>query len=361
MRVAIDARELAGHATGVGRYLSELLTAWRDAGVDRRHVLHLVSPARPTLVPSGLRAEIDVIPGDGGTLWEQWDYQRALTRLRPDVVFAPGYTAPLAAPAPTVVAIHDVSFFAHPEWYSWREGTRRRLITAWSARRARLVLAPSAFSAAEIVRHTAVDSARVRVVYLGVRGADAAPAAVRGPVVLFVGSLFQRRHIDVLIEAFARVAASHPTARLEIVGANRTSPPLDFAAMIAARGLIGRARLRDWVDDATLWALYDEAAVFAFLSRYEGFGFTPLEAMAHGAVPVVLDTAVAREIYGEAAWRVPEGPALVPDVATAIATLLDDAAARARFTTAAAPVLASYQWTDSARRVLACLEEAAGA
>lgn len=361
MRIAIDARELAGHATGVGRYLSELLTAWRDGGIDRRHTLHLVAAATPTLVPSGLQAEIEVIPGSSGTRWEQWDYQRALTRLRPDVVFAPGYTAPLAAPAPTVVAIHDVSFFAHPEWYSWREGTRRRLITAWSARRARLVLAPSAFSAAEIVRHTAVDTARVRVVYLGVRDAIAPPTAERAPVVLFVGSLFQRRHIDVLIEAFARVAASHPTARLEIVGANRTSPPLDFAALITARGLDGRARLRHWVDDETLWALYDQAAIFVFLSRYEGFGFTPLEAMAHGVVPVVLDTAVSREIYGEAAWRVPEGPALVSDVATAMASLLDDAATRALFTAAAAPVLASYRWTDTARRVLACLEEAAGA
>lgn len=361
MRVAIDARELTGHPTGVGRYLSELLAEWHAAGLDRRHKLQLYAHKTPTLVPSGLSAERCVVAGAGGTRWEQWDFQRALCRDRPDVVFAPGYTAPLAAPAPTVVAIHDVSFFAHPEWYAWREGTRRRLITAWSARRARLVLAPSAFSAAEITRHTGVDRARLRLVPLGVRPPRQPVTEARAPMVLFVGSLFQRRRIDVLIDAFARVAATRPEARLEIVGANRTTPHVDFAALLAARGLEGRARLRDWVDDTTLEALYREAAVFVFLSRYEGFGFTPLEAMTHGSVPVVLDTPVAREIYADAAWRVAEGPALTAGVAAAVGALLDDAALRARYHAAAHPVLARYQWADAAGAVAACLEEAAGA
>ena len=65
-------------------------------------------------------------------------------------------------------------------------------------------------------------------------------------------------------------------------------------------------------------ALCAGASAFAFLSEYEGFGFTPLEALAHGAVPVVLDTPVAREIYGEAAIRVADGPALVDDLAAAL-------------------------------------------
>lgn len=361
MRLAIDARELVGHTTGVGRYLAELLREWHAAGVDRRHTIDLYAHQAPAGLPAGFGGAVHVVPGGGGTRWEQWDLQRALAARRPDVVFAPGYSTALAAPAPVVLAVHDVSFFAHPEWFAWREGTRRRLITAWSARRARLVLAPSVFSAGEIVRHLAVDQARMRVVYLGVRPAAASPSATRPPVVLFVGSLFQRRRLDVLVDAFREVATRRPDARLEIVGANRTRPFVDFAAQAAALGLSGRVRLRDWVDDATLSALYHEASVFVFLSRYEGFGFTPLEAMAHGAVPLVLDTPVAREIYGEAAWRVADGPGLTRAVAGGILQLLDDGEARARLRQAAQPVLASYAWAETARRTLACLEEAAGA
>jgi glycosyltransferase involved in cell wall biosynthesis len=136
---------------------------------------------------------------------------------------------------------------------------------------------------------------------------------------------------------------------------------MDFAAFVEARGLRDRVRLRHWVDEPTLEALYGRASVFVFLSQYEGFGFTPLEAMAHGAVPVVLDTPVAREVYGEAAWRVADGPAVTADVARAIMALLDAGAVRDDRRAAARPVLAAYQWPDTARRVLRALEEAAGA
>ncbi len=360
MRLAIDARELTGHQTGVGRYLTELLVEWHAAGVRRRHEVTLYAHSPAARVPEGWHDALRVVPGAGGTRWEQWDLARALAAHRPDVLFAPAYTAPLTCPAPVVLAVHDVSFFAHPEWFSRREGLRRRRLTAWSARRARAVLAPSAFSAGEIARHIGLDPGRIRLVHIAVRPPEVPPAATREPVVLFVGSLFQRRRVDVLIEAFAAVARRRPEARLEIVGENRTSPHVDFAALIAARGLDGRARLRHWVDEATLEALYQQATVFAFLSQYEGFGFTPLEAMARGAVPVVLDTAVAREIYGDAAVRVADTAGLAAAVAAAVGTLLDDAEARGRLRRAAGPVLARYQWSAAAARTLACLEEAAG-
>ena len=102
--------------------------------------------------------------------------------------------------------------------------------------------------------------------------------------------------------------------------------------------------------------------MFVFLSRYEGFGFTPLEAMAHGAVPIVLDTPVAREVYGDAAWRVADGPALDGRRGRARSAPCSTTPPCAHATAPrAAPVLASYRWADAARRVLACLEEAAGA
>ena len=132
-----------------------------------------------------------------------------------------------------------------------REGVRRRQITAWAARRAHVVLAPSAFSGREIVRYTGVPEARVRVVHLGVRE-PATVSAERRPSVLFVGSLFQRRHIDVLIDAFARVAAAHPEAHLDIVGENRTVPRVDYTAQVAALGLGARVGVRHWVDDEAL-------------------------------------------------------------------------------------------------------------
>ena len=69
MRVGIDTRELMGRATGVGRYLGELLSAWSApaSGVAGRHAFVLYGPAPlPAAVASRiapLRAEVRVVPG----------------------------------------------------------------------------------------------------------------------------------------------------------------------------------------------------------------------------------------------------------------------------------------------------------
>ena len=81
---------------------------------------------------------------------------RMVRQAHANVLFAPAYTAPLASPVPVVLTVHDVSFCAHPEWFSWREGMRRRLLTRRSARRAARVLTVSQFSRDEIVRHLGV-------------------------------------------------------------------------------------------------------------------------------------------------------------------------------------------------------------
>ena len=179
----------------------------------------------PSPLPSPRHAV--VITGSGGTRWEQTALARALGREKPDVLFAPAYTAPLTAPCPIAVTIHDVSFAAHPEWFSFREGLRRRTLTAWSARRARLVLTDSRFSRDEIVRHIGIPTGRIRVIPLGIRRPLQRPEVAREPIILYVGSIFRRRHVETLIDAFVNhVATRVPGSRLEIVGENRMYPPV---------------------------------------------------------------------------------------------------------------------------------------
>ena len=362
MRVAIDARELCGRPTGVGRYLAGLLEAWGDNATAQRHQWTLYAHTRPAVADRRWAATVRVLDGGGGTAWEQFSLPRALTAERPDVLFAPGYTAPLTVAAPIVLTVHDVSFFAHPEWFSFREGTRRRLLTAWSARRARRVITDSEFSKSEISRHIGIDRSRMRVIPLGIDR----PAARRDPgtrnrepIVLYVGSIFERRRVDKLIEAFDTVAAQVPDATLEIVGENRTRRPrLDLDALRSRSAHPDRIHIRSYVDDQALSALYQRATVLAFLSEYEGFGLTPLEALAAGVTPLLLDTPVARETCGDAARYVTPG-ATVADVARAITELLADAAARSVILQRATTVLARYDWDLAAGDTLNVLEEAA--
>ncbi len=363
MRIGIDARELLGNRTGVGRYLAALCAEWRGLPPDGPHQFVLYGPApgdSPAVLGAPFAREAngpfryEAVPGDGGTWWEQTRLAAAVNASAPHVLFAPGYAAPLRARPPVVVTIHDISFETHPEWFPWREGMRRRWMTKQSAHRAARIVAVSGFTRDEVVTHLRVPRERVSVIWSGLHHVEPAGTLKREPLVLYVGSIFNRRHLPELIRAFKPVAATIPSARLVLVGDNRSHPRQDLGRLAAAAGLEDRIQVREYVDEAELWTLYGQATVFVFLSEYEGFGFAPLEAMAAGVPAIVGDTAVARELYVDGARLV--GVDDVPAIADAMLHLLHDADARQALLEAGTRRLPCFTWARAASETLAVLE-----
>jgi glycosyltransferase involved in cell wall biosynthesis len=353
MRIGIDARELSGQVTGVGRILAGLLREWSAA--PHEFVLYAPGPLDIPLDPRRFRRR--EVAGRSGTWWEQIDLPAAIAADRLDVFYAPAYTAPLRLTIPIVVLIHDLSYVAHPEWFRFREGLRRRWLTAKTAHKAAAVIAPSEFSRGEIVDRLNIPEDKVSVVVPGIvrpptnvsRGAEAR--------LLFVGSIFNRRHVPDLIRAVAQLRRSRPDLSLDIVGDNRTFPHEDIQGAMTNQRVDGHVRWHHYVSEDELLELYGRARAFAFLSEYEGFGMTPLEALAAGVPPVVYDTAVARESYGGAAVYVPVGDAA--GVVQALERALFDETTRAAIAAAAPAALARYDWPRAARETLAVIERAA--
>jgi glycosyltransferase involved in cell wall biosynthesis len=340
MKIAIDGRELQGTPTGVGRFLGQLLAAWNTMPEAHGHEFVLLTPEGP----------------DHGTLWEQLDLPTLVRRAGADVLFCPAYTAPLRPTVPVVVAIHDVSFAAHPEWFGWREGARRRTLARLGARAAARVITISHFSKREIASYFGVDPSRIVVVYPGVTAFGETRERGASGRVLFVGSIFNRRHVPELIDGFARVARTHPDLHLDIVGDNRTSPHINVQAVAAASGVGDRIHLRSYVTDDELRELYAASSAFAFLSEYEGFGLTPLEALASGIPSLLLDTAVGREVFGDSALYVKHpDPA---EIEEGLRTLLFESSTRERLAASGASVLCRYSWEHCARAVLNAIVEA---
>jgi glycosyltransferase involved in cell wall biosynthesis len=370
VRIAIDARELCGRPTGVGRYLANLLTAWTRLPEASQHRFVVYVPTAGVRdnrlvheIESALRVETRPLPGGSGTWWEQVHLAAAIRHDQPDVLFAPAYTAPIAVGTPVVLTVHDLSFFAHPEWFPARMRIRQRALTKAAARRAARVLTDSEFSRGEIARYLGVGPARVAVIPLGLTRPSAGRTAPTGgrphePMVLFVGSIFNRRHLPEVIRATAMVSRRHPEVRLEVVGDNRTYPFQDLPAIAAAEGTGSTVTARSYVSDDVLADLYARAGAFVFLSDYEGFGLTPLEALSNGVPVLVGDIPVAREVYGDAARYVSTTD--VSAVAGALESLLFDAAARSAQLAAAPLVLGRYSWEAAGRSTLEALVAAAG-
>ncbi len=348
-----------------------MLHEWQGSNeAARRHQFVLYTPEPLADLPSAphvfsIRA---VIPGSGGTWWEQMDVPRAVRGDALDVFFAPAYSAPLRLHVPTVVAIHDVSFVVHPEWFRPREGLRRRWLTRQSAAsQAAAVVTISQFSKRELMDRLDIAEAKIHVIAPGIGAGDLRLGASRpsdskprapSPKTLFVGSIFNRRHVPDLIRAFAPIARAHTDASLDIVGDDRSYPREDLQAVIDGEQIGSQVTWHRYVTDDQLHDLYRQARAFAFLSEYEGLGLTPLEALARGVPPLLLDTPVARESCGSAALYAGLGDRR--GATAALERLLFDDTTRMRLLASAPHELAKFDRRRAASATLDVLERAAG-
>ncbi|MEL7197056.1 MAG: glycosyltransferase family 4 protein [Pseudomonadota bacterium] len=109
-------------------------------------------------------------------------------------------------------------------------------------------------------------------------GAMASGSAGPGKVLTAVGRLTHQKGFDMLLEAFAKIAANHPDWTLQIWGDGADRVALE--QLRDSLGLAGRAELPGVTDRPGQWIESSDA--FVLSSRYEGWGLVLGEAMAAG-------------------------------------------------------------------------------
>jgi glycosyltransferase involved in cell wall biosynthesis len=300
-----------------------------------------------------------------GLRWQEGRLPPAARQDGLDVFFAPAYSCPLSLAVPRVTTVHDLSFFSIPDDFALTDAMRRRALVSASIRVSRRLLAVSDFTRREIAARFPAAAPRTLVTPHGGDDDLAAPPprdeardrlGLRGPMVLTVGTILNRRCLPVLFHAAARLRRSWPGLTLEVVGENRTHPHLDLLSLARRAGLDGGARVSGFVGEAALADLYAAADVAVFLSEYEGFGLPALEAMARG-VPVVTSTRPALgEVFGEAALLV--DPRDAPEVAAAVDRVLRDPALRADLVARGHALAARHSWATCARLTRDALQAA---
>jgi glycosyltransferase involved in cell wall biosynthesis len=339
--VAIDATPLLGHRTGVGRFCEGALGALAtvpELDMDAFAVTWRRRRRLPPLVPPGVDVGQRAMPAR--PLHLAWAHLRGPALewfVGPaDVVHGTNFVVPPTRRAARVVTVHDLTTVRYPELcdrstMGFPRMVRRAVASgAW-------VHTPSRFVADEVVAEFAVDPGRVRVVYHGVPSARGPGATTSTPVpvvdlptgtsryVLAVGTVEPRKDYPGLVRAFDLVAGACPDVALVIAGADGWGASA-FHEALEASPWRHRIRQLGYIDNAALDRWLAGAAVLAFPSVYEGFGFPPLEAMAAG-VPVVASAAGAvPEIVGDGAVLVP--PRDVEALGAALVSVLGDADGR---------------------------------
>ncbi len=306
MHIALDARMMGAQNTrGIGRYIEEMIRAVLEVDADIQYTLVVRDLSASPFVG---HPRVDHVAADipWYSFREQLFLSKTLTSIGADVIHIPHWNVPLILRVPFVITVHDLLLLHEPA--SAKASTRGllvrlakhaafRLVLRSALRRARLIFAPTQFVATDLERLANVDHNKIVVTGEGItKFSEVDPSLCSTkPFLLYVGSAYPHKRLDLLLQAWHEIASRHPNHELVIAGEMDA-----FMEKVKTSSLQSPAsspvRFLGRVTDAQLAALYERADVFVFPSSHEGFGLPPLEALSRGCPVVASDIPCLREV-----------------------------------------------------------------
>lgn len=368
MNVCFDFQSAIGRRTGVGNYTAHLAMALlAHPRTDIRIALTYFDFKRAghgLPIPPDCEHPVRWCPGRfmqaaWKTLnWPPFDW----TSGPADVYHFPNFIIPPLQRGKAVVTIHDLAFLRMPETIEPKNLAYLNSRIRNTVQRADAVIAVSQFTADELSALLPVHPERIHVIHeaLGAMpAADDADASVfdrlalKKPFLLTVGTVEPRKNYAFLTDVFEQLDED---IDLVIAGGLgwHVEPILE---RINRSPKSSRIHITGYLTRRELTALYTRARLFIYPTRYEGFGFPPLEAMYYGLPVLSARTPPLPEILGEAAAWV---DAYEPDCwQRAITELLYDSARREHLTSVGYKQMARYSWSRAAEQTLNVYRKAA--
>jgi glycosyltransferase involved in cell wall biosynthesis len=364
-RIGFDARLIG--ALGIGRYISGLLPRLAARLGPRLAVIATSKDTALVHALIGAAPTVMTVNASPYRLAEQSVLPLSLLRAELGLIHFPHYNLPLIKPGHFVVTVHDLFPFQFPEIHS---GPLPRVVNQMlmrnAVRRANRIITPSIATAQAVKASFPNTEGRVVSIpeaaderFNPIRNGDAEHAwqvrlGIRPDYVLYLGQWKAYKNIPVLLDAFAIVLRTNPTAQLVIGGDDPRHPEIRQRAAALPTGSVC---LPGRIPESAIPDLYRGAAGVVLPSRAEGFGLPLIEAMACGVPVVCSDLPVLHEIAeGVATFCDPGDPA---GFARAIVDVLDkrQPAGRRQLGIERA---GSYSWEQAAKETVEVYEAVVG-
>lgn len=278
-----------------------------------------------------------------------------------DILWSPGYTAPLWSFCRQVVTVCDLQYKSFPEDMTWLERSALDFLVRGACRTCDAVLAISEFSRQELINYGFVDEARAHTVLLGVDASfgHAIPEnektrcldalSLDRPFILCVAHSYPHKKVHLLIDAFCETEDRIPHT-LVVVGRPRRGEQLIVESLKSMKNRERYLRFDRGLPYRTLQILYQCADMFVLPSAYEGFGLPVVEAMLAGTPVITTGEAALKEVSASHAFLVDQVNSR--DIAENILKVSSlSAEERAARVAAAKKWASTFSWEESTRKM----------
>lgn len=360
MRIGIDARLVYYHKAGIGQYILRLVEALARVNTEDEFIIWQSRKDRePIADQPNFQRRLLWTPSHHR--FEQLTLPLELATSKMDLFHSPDFIPPFRRNYRSVITIHDLAFLLYPQFLT-RESARYYGQIDQAVRHTDAIIAVSESTKRDVIRLLGVSADKITVVY---EAADPIfrPIAdgelvrwvgrryqISGDFILFVSTIEPRKNVSTLVRAYHRLLHDyHLSVKLVLAGAKGWL----FQEVL---DLVEQLRLRDHVlflghvtAEELLW-LYNAARVLVHPAFYEGFGLTPLEAMACGTPVIVSNVSSLPEVVSDAGLFV--APEDVEGWAVAMWRVLTDKDLRAQLREKGLRRARVFSWERAARQTL---------
>lgn len=322
MIIGIDGNEAnVQQKVGVSVYTLKLLEYFQKKATSGQKIIVFLKNKQFNDLPLETENYKYVILRDN-FLWSQTIlplelYKRKAFGQDINVFFSPAHYLPRFCPIPSVVTIHDLSYFYYPDEFLKKDLYLLKNWTKFSIEKARRIIAVSNTTKKDLIKFYNVPEAKIEVIYNGVSPGHSDPERSaswrrvegeesikkynikKNQYILYVGTLQPRKNLITLIESFSLFKKQNPGFKLVISGKKGWLYEHIFQRVKELQ-LDKEVKFVGFIKDEDLVNLYTHAFCFVLPSLYEGFGLPLLEAMCFGCPVISSFTSSLPEVGGDA-------------------------------------------------------------
>jgi glycosyltransferase involved in cell wall biosynthesis len=377
LKLAVNAVPLLSPLTGIGQYIRNLMASIEARGdVAIRYFYgthwsrHLSTSPRPAVgVLKRTFKKIVPFPYSVSYALQWYFFALGARSFRPNVYHEPNYLA-YRFRGPTVITMHDLSF-VHYRGLHPRERLEHfdRRLPATLARAAHIIT-DSEEVRREAIAHFGLDATRVTAIHLGVDAVFAPRKETQchevlarhglyhGDYALAVGTVEPRKNLVAVIRAFEALPERLRRTIPLVIAGQRGWLSGETEKLIHNGEAAGWLRFLGFVPQTDLPFVYAGARLFAYPSRYEGFGLPVVEAMASGVPVITSSVSCLPEIAADAADLV--HPDDIDGLRNSIERLLEDEGRRVELRARGIERAKRFSWQRCAEETVAVYRRVAG-